>query len=1196
MTENEDEQLLEDASTLLMFANAAARQRSPVPTTDSGPQNPNSSSAGLPPSTASLSGVAGHPRPISAANATNTHSAPPAPRQPSPVPPNTTAQPPHALAPLDAATGAPVPKPHLPHPGLGPLPLLAALQQGMPPFYPYGFQPQRSSPLALHLRFPPLNLPPQLPPLLVPRPVLRPESHVSPPPAPSDVGMSPGLQPGLPAQGSFQTHRRTVSGGSSSAGVRSPVSGSPVSAAVALSRGINVETGKRNTDNAMIAAAALAAAADIPLPLKSKGLTRSASESESAPVTSGLLGRSLLSASSHDGQIGAVGGGRIVPDITSEGLGSAANVGSTGNAGLSGSPAIPTTTRLPDTGLTSTARPSLPSPLQVHRAPNSGDKGILNTASATVVKTDESVVTEPEEDDRTDDEPEPPKTHVYAHIAPKTEPLPELVHAPVTRPPPAQATGKGASSAPISPSTSVSGQQNTPPASKVAAAPVITAPTSTVSTLPDSGSAPAPPPKSEQTESVPETVASFLPPLDEYKVDPDSGLIGCICGIEEDDGFTIQCDVCFRWQHCLCMGYRDAAEIPDVYKCYYCDQEKWNKFDPDVCRTETLIRLRGEKEPRKPAPKRKPLGSGNDDKKRRKSEKDIKNERPTADKRKSSNAVAGSPQTSANSTFDINNKDNPLLEDGVCAEQYEGVYFKLHKNDYKTLQVRKTLAKLGFNFAASQPTSTNVKVMSLAEFNSIKLSKVILPNHQKYLQERNELRRARGCNDTSIQVKAYSENPKQKFVGISKIGVFITKRGDESNDTVPPDTPVVEYLGEVDTMELYMANPVNQYSSWGTVKPHVARVDLKLTTEGDPVSLVVDARFVGNEARFIRNSCVNTANCEIRTFYIPELQEFKHVVYTTKPITVKGENMEEELRLSWAWDKNHPIRKMLTLNALGSTESMKFEEFSDDEKVLLVSGVDTILNFVECACNTTSTNLQCAIFKIKKATSYLLRSTRKASSLTNIAFNKSKEELVMPKKSKPFVSWKERTAERDKLLHSRIFSLDESEESQEGIAEDEGEDASEQSMSPDDDGHTDGESPELTTAPRKLPFKQQLLAQGKKLTSRKYVTEPSGTDLNLDNSHVPKTVAIPLVSDILISIKESVNESLKPLAKISSTVNIVASVNDVAQAGSEQEKPTWKEASPTVGEKKEAPVTETKSHGPPVVKKLSFADYKKKMK
>lgn len=49
----------------------------------------------------------------------------------------------------------------------------------------------------------------------------------------------------------------------------------------------------------------------------------------------------------------------------------------------------------------------------------------------------------------------------------------------------------------------------------------------------------------------------------------DSGSIRCICGNEEDDGFTIQCESCFVWQHASCMGILRNS-VPDVYLCDQC--------------------------------------------------------------------------------------------------------------------------------------------------------------------------------------------------------------------------------------------------------------------------------------------------------------------------------------------------------------------------------------------------------------------------------------------------------------------------------------------------------------------------------------------------------------------------------------------------------------------------------------------------
>lgn len=1144
MTEKEDEQLLEDASTLLMFASAVARQSSPdgPATGSSSDQKGKTAKSQSPPPATVPAGVTEVPisSSVTLLHAPQTGK----PHLPSmvsmSVPPSTylqTAKDPLASAHMEKSSSGLGHKPHLPHLHASQLALASGLPPANYPYYPYGYASGHPPKLGPPLRYAPPSTGmlsssvPQISSRTAPPTPLALHQHDSLlnrsgnlyiQPAGQNVHL-PG-QPGLPAKGSFQTHRRTVSAGHHPIGMKSPSSASPGPANVTLSRGINVETGKRNTDNAMIAAAALAAAADIPLPLKNKKDVKP-------------------------------------PKAKSQ------------------------------------SEPQLKAPAS-----------ILNTASATVVKTEDSVMTEPEEDEnRTEDEPllesreavESTETPISKEASSKEAKPSSLATSSVTEPKVFTGPAAGPQSAPdLTTETAVvpwalTGSDEVAPSGKLPAADNSVKPIEELELIKKDAS--------KQPDFIP-------PPLSEYKVDPDSGIIGCICGIEEDDGFTIQCDVCFRWQHCSCMGYKTNEEVPeDVYKCYYCDKSKWHKFDPEVCRADTMARLDLEKvnepEIKQAPPKRKSSNSGGDDKKRRKSEKDVKGvERPSGEKRKSSSTTVNtSPQISVNSSIvEINNKDNPLLEDGVCAELYQGVYYKLEDNDYKTAEVKGALSELGRKFEANGAAS-DIKVISLAAFKSIKFSKIILPNYQKHLQERNELRRGKGFNDTAIQVKAYSENPKQKFIGISKIGLFISKRSDSNEeDIIPPGTAVTEFLGEVDRLELYMSNHANQYSTWGTVKPHVARVDLQLQDGHDPVSIVLDSRFVGNEARFIRKSCPTTANCEIRTFYISQLQAFKHVVYTTKPIALKGENMEEELRLKWEWDKNHPINKMIVHNGEGTpVEGMKFEDFTDEDKVLLVSGVDTILNFVECACNTTSTNLQCAIFKIKKATSYLLRSTRKASSLTNIAFNKSKEELVMPKKIKQFVSWKQRLSERDEMLNMSIFSIGNTEENSEEFLKGDATFTADQDDSVQEvEKFTKGESLEQTKATQKLPYKQQLLVQGRRLASRKYIADTAET-FPSTSSNVPKTIAIPLVSEILKSINETINDSLKPLAKISSNVSTGVNVSEQQQVGTEIEamQPSWKEASPALAlQTKEIPVIEPKPQAAPLVKKLSFADYKKKMK
>ncbi|XP_051913751.1 PHD finger protein 20-like isoform X2 [Hippocampus zosterae] len=49
----------------------------------------------------------------------------------------------------------------------------------------------------------------------------------------------------------------------------------------------------------------------------------------------------------------------------------------------------------------------------------------------------------------------------------------------------------------------------------------------------------------------------------------DSEVVRCVCEVDEENDFMIQCESCLRWQHGTCMGlYED--NVPRNYVCYYC--------------------------------------------------------------------------------------------------------------------------------------------------------------------------------------------------------------------------------------------------------------------------------------------------------------------------------------------------------------------------------------------------------------------------------------------------------------------------------------------------------------------------------------------------------------------------------------------------------------------------------------------------
>ncbi|XP_066235647.1 PHD finger protein 20-like protein 1 isoform X8 [Saccopteryx leptura] len=63
-------------------------------------------------------------------------------------------------------------------------------------------------------------------------------------------------------------------------------------------------------------------------------------------------------------------------------------------------------------------------------------------------------------------------------------------------------------------------------------------------------------------------------------------IVRCICEMDEENGFMIQCDECLCWQHSVCLGLLEES-IPEQYTCYVCRDppgQRWRakyRYDKD---------------------------------------------------------------------------------------------------------------------------------------------------------------------------------------------------------------------------------------------------------------------------------------------------------------------------------------------------------------------------------------------------------------------------------------------------------------------------------------------------------------------------------------------------------------------------------------------------------------------------------------
>lgn len=352
-------------------------------------------------------------------------------------------------------------------------------------------------------------------------------------------------------------------------------------------------------------------------------------------------------------------------------------------------------------------------------------------------------------------------------------------------------------------------------------------------------------------------------PPPEYAVNPDSGIIGCICQLDHDDGFTIQCDKCFRWQHAACMNIENE-DVPDNYLCYLCEPN--SELNAEKARKLQESRLQP---------------------KRRKSPYETP----------SSNGVNGlDPKTGA-AQFKKRKNNN-----GV--DKFQTYYYPINYNIFKSSMVKSLYLQL------PNLLKDNKNVL---QFDKSQLKKSLI-------------------NQNNLNVKSSYDNPKSKFTGITKVGLF-------TSHDIKQNQLISIFAGEVDIKQNYILEKSNLYGLLGCPKPCVFF--------HPNLPIVIDQRGMGNHTRFIRKSC--TPNCEIKT--ILNNNDLIFCLSSTTEI-----EYDDELTLPWSWDENHPINKIIKNNST-------FENLDDNSKLILFNSLHNLLDLTECAC---SSNGDCLISKLKR--------------------------------------------------------------------------------------------------------------------------------------------------------------------------------------------------------------------------------------
>jgi hypothetical protein len=453
----------------------------------------------------------------------------------------------------------------------------------------------------------------------------------------------------------------------------------------------------------------------------------------------------------------------------------------------------------------------------------------------------------------------------------------------------------------------------------------------------------------------------------------DAGVIRCICGFTHDDGFTIQCEKCNAWQHAVCVNIEND-QVPEVYFCDKCGKLSYDINAAKVYQIRRLKELKAQADlarslndedsaSRSKSRKRSSVdddGNSEDETmtKRRRSHDDVKRSNnntgvnnssnntdrgsstgasPKVSSSRSSPAPSSGATTNATTTTSSGNRrgrtkrltvptglpipskdddnDNEPEKKFTLAQMYSSYFVSISENRFATPAVR--------NYVNSLPSNPDVDQDEITQLSATKYQNVKLPD---------------------LIVKLTSDHPKQKFSGFSRFGLFL-------ENSVPRDRYLINYVGQVMTLQQYKSHPVNQYRQFGCPKPGV------LFHPSLPIC--VDARLVGSKARFIRRSC--RPNCKISTVVVDKTK-VKFAVFSTESIEAGS-----ELTIDWEWDQKHPARKLI--------DGVSPDQLTKQEKLFLEHVADMAnQRGAECACNLPAG--ECIMMRMKKINGAPPRTTR----------------------------------------------------------------------------------------------------------------------------------------------------------------------------------------------------------------------------
>ncbi|KAI0820106.1 hypothetical protein BC628DRAFT_1423178 [Trametes gibbosa] len=356
-------------------------------------------------------------------------------------------------------------------------------------------------------------------------------------------------------------------------------------------------------------------------------------------------------------------------------------------------------------------------------------------------------------------------------------------------------------------------------------------------------------------------------------IDPSatSDTISCICGIPNDDGFSIACDACGRWCHAACFQI-DEHQVPDEWLCWRCDPRPVDKD-----RAVKIQRARQRPAAHPPHLNKRRASPGVDRRSRKPSGVSTD---PHPNKRKRRVSI-----TAAAHAHQLQAEDEHVDIDEPWQQSYVPIPKDIVTSDDARDRLRRFSADWrGVSAISPSPSltpgsSTPALLTPDAVPSHPPISLQPLPNNSSYPS-------LFASGNPSVRPPLYTVHATQP---------------------IPSSKYIAPYPSTIVSTAAYLADPLNSYAHLGLPKPHVHLI-------GPPLDVALDARFTGDQSRFVRSGC--RPNAVIRPVLCHSKKSSASMPEDTLSFGIfalRDLKPNEEIVLGWEWDDGNVVHHLPAL-------------------------------------------------------------------------------------------------------------------------------------------------------------------------------------------------------------------------------------------------------------------------------------------